>query len=124
MNKYRFVGSAANVGPVKMERFGQAFNIDGALATQAIKAGVPLLTEQQFQELGFTAQQLKVWADPFMPLFEVPNDPAEANDKADFMRKRDAAHAKFHEVRQGLLESKPEAPAQPSKAASKNPNKE
>ena len=44
MMKFHFVGSTANIGAIKMDRFGQAFNMDEKLAAQAIKAGVPLLT--------------------------------------------------------------------------------
>lgn len=119
MTKYRFVGTESHIGQVKLERFGQAFNIDEKLAEQALRAGVALMPDEEFQAIGFTPSQLKIWADPFMPLFEIPDDPAEAKDKEDFMRKRDAALAKCHEIRQGLLErlaAEAAAPVSPADA--------
>lgn len=103
MKTFRFVGSESLIGVVKMSRFGQRFSIDDKLALEAQKGGTAILEEPVFNSFGFTPDELKIWADPFMSYFDIPGDPGDAKAKAEFLRKREAAQAKYREIRQGLL---------------------
>jgi hypothetical protein len=104
MQTFRFVGTEAHIGTLKLDRFGKRYSIDSDLATIAQRGGAVLISEEEFRKIGFTDQQLRIWADPFMPLFEIPTDPNEAQDKEDFMRKREAAQQAYRDIRQGLLD--------------------
>ena len=101
---YRFIGAEAQVGRIKMERFGQRFAMDEKVGDMVRKGGCPLLTEEEFSTFEFSDAQLKDWTDPFIDQFEVPADSKEAEQKADFLEKKAAALAYYCEVRHGLLE--------------------
>ncbi len=103
-NVYRFVGTESVVGNIKMTRFGQRFGIDSELAESAQAGGCALIEETDFNSLGFTTEELKIWADPFMSITDVPDNKEDAKAKAEYLRKREAAQAYYCEVRQGLLE--------------------
>lgn len=125
MNKeYRFIGSGESVvGSLKMNRFGQKFAMPESLAKDCQAGGAAILEEADFKTFGFTDDELKIWADPFMDPFDVPAKPEDAKAKEDFQRKRLKAQELFVQVRQGLLEPKAEKPT-PGAPSPKNEEKE
>lgn len=112
--EYRFVGSETYVGEVHMTRFGQRFAITEELAADAQRGGAAILDEPTFQSIGFTKEDLRIWADPFMDLQEVPGDQAEAASKAAFLAKRAQAHELYRQTRARLLTPAPKATDQMS----------
>ena len=101
---YRFVGTGSELGAVRFERFGQRAELQPDVAAMAQRGGCALLSESDFNAVGFTTEDLKIWADPFIDAYEVPNDPQQAKAKADFLRKKAEAQQKYIALRQGLLQ--------------------
>lgn len=100
---YCFVGSVSYIGRITLDRFGAKYKIDEGLATSAQKGGAAILEESDFNAIGFTADELKIWADPFMGDHDIPNNPADCKAKEVFINKKLAARAKFAEIRQALV---------------------
>lgn len=103
---YRFaaLGTETFVGGIKMNRFGQRFQIEEKLAIAAQRGGAVLLEETEFNQFGFSDQDLKVWASPFMSQHDVPGDLKDAKSKAEFLKKVQSAQSRYIEIQQGLLE--------------------
>jgi hypothetical protein len=104
---FRFIGSEVSIGDVKLERFGTRVNLEEKFAAVAIKGGAALISEQEFTKLGFTQEDLKVWADPFMPELDLPPDPEEAERKLAFLDRKRKAQAIYIEARHKMLDSPP-----------------
>lgn len=103
---YRFVGTESHVGPTTMRRFGQRFNMSEEVAKTVIKGGCALIPEDQFNALGFTEEDMKVWSDPMVQDGDIPNKRDEAQRKMEFLRKRKEARAIYIALRHSLLEPK------------------
>lgn len=104
---YRYVaqpGSESLLGPVRLNLFGQRFRIETATATMAQKGGIAIIEDEQFTALGFTEEELKIWASPFMSDHDVPADEKDAVAKAAFLEKKRKAQEAFIGIRQGLLD--------------------
>lgn len=106
MGIYRFAAlhSETIVGRIKMNQFGQRFQIDEKLAKEAQRGGAVLLEESEFKSFGFTDAEIKLLGSPFVNPHSVPKDPDEAEEKAVFLDKVSKAQARYIEIRQGLLE--------------------
>jgi hypothetical protein len=100
---YRFIGTVAEVGPLKFERVGQRVEMEDSVANNARIGGCALLTEQEFNSFGFTNEDMKIWADPFVDPFDVPTVEAQALAKAAFTERLQRARALFSEIRQKLV---------------------
>ena len=65
---FRFVGSELQIGRVALRTFGQPVDLDADTAKEIIahEHSAPLLPEEDFSEIGFTADELR-WAnsEPF-----------------------------------------------------------
>src|ERR1035441_2436286 len=64
MSAYRFVGSYCEIGGVRLERFGQAVDLSDEVAETAVKGGAAIIPECDFQKLGFTEQEVSLYAYP------------------------------------------------------------
>lgn len=66
MKPYLFVGSYCKIdgGRIKLERFGQRLELPDALAEIIVNGGGAILPEAQFDEIGFTEQELDQYAYP------------------------------------------------------------
>ncbi len=100
---YRFVGTAAEVGPLKFDRVGQRVEMEDRVARLAQVGGCQLLTEAEFNSFKFTAEDLKIWSDPFIDPFEVPTDIGQAKAKAEFISKIGRARERFAEIRREFV---------------------
>lgn len=100
---YRFVGTVAEIGSERLDRFGQRITLDKAKAQVFQQGGCALLLETDFELIGFTDDELKIWADPFENVFDVPLDAADAESKSEFIAKQQLAWATFRELRQKLV---------------------
>lgn len=62
---YRFLGTYSEIGDVaRLDQFGQAVDLPLALAEDAVAGGCALLPEDEFQRIGFTADELRRFAPP------------------------------------------------------------
>lgn len=102
-NVYRFVGSEALIGPLKLERFGTRVLMEDDAAYNAQLGGGAIILETDFKALGFTEEDLKIWADPFMDPFDVPGNTKDRESKAAFQLKRLQAQQIFCDLRQRLV---------------------
>ncbi|MGE5568544.1 MAG: hypothetical protein ACM3S5_05845 [Rhodospirillales bacterium] len=66
MSVYHFVGSYTEIGGgrIKLERFGQRVELPDDLADNIVKGGGAILPEAEFNQLGFTEQELSLYAYP------------------------------------------------------------
>lgn len=66
MKPYFFVGSYCEIdgGRIKLERFGQRIELPDEVAETVVKGGGAILPEAKFQEIGFTEQELSLYAYP------------------------------------------------------------
>lgn len=65
MNAYRFVGSACVLwGIAEFSTFGQRIELPEHTASEAIRGGAALVPEEEFEAIGFTADELKNFAFP------------------------------------------------------------
>ncbi len=103
LNVYRFVGSEVLIGSLKLERFGTRVLLEDDAAYNAQLGGGAVILETDFKALGFTEEDLKIWADPFMDPFDVPGNPKDRAAKAAFQLKRLEAQQIFCELRQRLV---------------------
>lgn len=105
MKEYRFVGLGTEsfIGAMQMNRFGARFRIEEELAEMAQRGGTPLVVEEQFASHGFTDNDLKIWASPFVSQHDVPGNTGDAEDKADFLAKVYKVQQHYAELRQSLL---------------------
>lgn len=101
---YRFVGAESTVGNLTMRRFGQRFNMQEKVAETCIKGGCALIPEEEFNAIGFTEEDMKVWSDPMVRDGDVPSKKEEAERKSAFITKRAMARERFVEIRHALLD--------------------
>jgi hypothetical protein len=96
MSAYRFVGSYCEIdgGRIKLERFGQQVELPDAVAEVVVKGGGAIIPETEFESLGFTEQELSLYAYPGQQ-----DGAPEA-----FAVKRHAAHVAFHDHHKSLTE--------------------
>ena len=99
----RFVGSHCRIGEKVLDRFGTRVSLKEEFVDEAIKGGAALLHEQDFQNIGFTPHDLRVWADPFMSKDYVPANEDEATSKAEFEAKKALAVEMYIARRSELL---------------------
>ncbi len=106
MKIYRFaaLGADTYVGGVRMNRFGQRFQMDEKVAQDAQRGGAVLLEESEFKAFGFTDEDLKVWGSPFMSVHDIPGNAKDAAAKAEFLDKVHLAQALYISTQQSLLE--------------------
>lgn len=86
---YRFVGSYAEIGDLRIERFGETVELPQAEAEAAVLHGAALLPADDFTQLNFTDAELRehfsVGLHPLAP--------------AGFLAKRDASWAALRAFR-------------------------
>jgi len=94
MGKYRFVGSYCEIdgGRIKLERFGQQIELPDEVAEIVVKGGGAIIPEADFEKLGFTEQELSLYA--------FPGQQVGAPDA--FTVKHHAAHVAFHDHKQAV----------------------
>ena len=87
MSTYNFVGSYCEIdgGRIKLEKFGQRIDLPEDLAAVVIKGGGAILPEAEFESLGFTEQEISLYAYPGQ----------QASAPEAFLAKRTQAHAAF-----------------------------
>jgi hypothetical protein len=100
---YRFIGTTAEVGPLKFERVGQRVEMEDFVADNARIGGCALLTEAQFNSFGFTSEDLKIWTDPFIDPFDTPTVDSQAANKAAYMDRLGRAREMFFGIRTELV---------------------
>lgn len=64
-----------------------------------------LVPEEDFNALGFTEEDLKIWSNPMVRDGDVPAKQDEAERKAAFLHKRAMVRDFFLEMRHGLLDA-------------------
>lgn len=90
MSTYHFVGSYCEIdnGRIKLERFGQRIELPENVAETVIRGGGAILPEADFNAIGFTEQEISLYAYPGQ----------QATAPEVFQRKRAEAHRKFCEL--------------------------
>lgn len=91
---YRFLGTHSDAGPIALRFFGQQIQMDDATAKDAVLGGCAIIPESDFQACGFTAEELRAYANPG-PRSAAPSE---------FQSKVKAALVKHHDWRT-MLES-------------------
>lgn len=89
---YRFLGTESDVGSIALRFFGQQVQMDEQTARDAVLGGCAIIPEEDFAKCGFTAAELRDYANPG-PRSAAP---------AEFQAKYRAALTKLHEVRTEL----------------------
>ena len=87
----RFIGTKAEVGAQKLNRFGQAFTLPDAIAETLIEGKLPALPDSEFSAIGFTSRELE--------LYQYPSTHADAPES--FLKKKQAALTRLIELRSG-----------------------
>jgi len=64
MQKFRFVGTSAEIGDRKLTRLGEEIALSSDDAKNAIEGGAALLPEDSFAQVGFTEQEISLYACP------------------------------------------------------------
>lgn len=66
MPLFRYLGNAVSYigGDIVLQRFGQPIELDEQLAFDAMAGGCALIPDEQFQEIGFSNQELELYAEP------------------------------------------------------------
>ena len=90
MDQYRFVGMECQIGEnIKLERFGQQVRLSDEVAKIAVLGGAGILPEAIFDGLGFTEQEVSLYAWPGQRM----------GAPEVVVQKIRAAHAALHEYR-------------------------
>jgi hypothetical protein len=91
MGVYRFVGSYCEIdnGRIKMDRFGQRVEFSGDVADTVIRGGGAILPEEDFENLGFTADEQAAYAYPGQ----------QESAPESFKTKRNEAHLAYCRLR-------------------------
>lgn len=101
---FRFVGTEVEIGAIKLNRFGERIMLDESIACDVRKAA-PLITEDEFNSIGFTDEDLKVWADPMVARCHQPAaDSEQAHNLEMFEMRKDMAQQVWRETRAKLKE--------------------
>lgn len=103
MKSYRFVGTLADVGGVRLDKFGQKIDLPAADAKH--ERGPAVIPAEKFEEIGFTEDELQKYAYPG-PRSEAPKSFQEKLKAA-----WDARHEYVHETRKVAAEPQPPSPA-------------
>lgn len=74
MPNFRFVGTTLDIGDRRLTRLGEKITLDSDM-------GAPLITEEAFQSVGFTEDELKAYATPGQRA-EMPSEFASKLSKA------------------------------------------
>ncbi|MDE2103019.1 MAG: hypothetical protein KGL39_37590 [Patescibacteria group bacterium] len=92
MGMYRFVGSYCEIdgGRIKLERFGQQIELSDEVAEVVVKGGGAIIPEAEFEQIGFTEQELSLYAYPGQ----------QSGAPEAWITKRKAAHLAYHNHRQ------------------------
>ena len=65
MAKYRYVGTVTEIGGVpQLDRFGQAVDLSDEVASIAVLGGAALMTEEDFEGVGFTPAEIERYENP------------------------------------------------------------
>lgn len=63
--QYRFIGTETIIGDHRLTRLGEAIELTEEEAANVLgPTGAPLLTEEAFESIGFTEQELSIYAFP------------------------------------------------------------
>lgn len=102
MANYRFVGDQADIyNPLyQFRRFGQKADMDDACARQHCLKGVQLIPEAEFDAIGFTDDELKLY----------PSGISHMGAPDDFKRKKKTALVALHAFRESLRNPQASAP--------------
>jgi hypothetical protein len=92
MSEYVFVGTHSYVGTIELSRFGQRVELPDGVARTAIAGGCALLPAEEFETIGFTAEEVE--RHPY------PGDWESA--PAELIAKRCAAHAAVARIREEI----------------------
>lgn len=92
---YRFIGTECNIGAIKLNLFGQRLEVTPEIARQCQLGGAAILSDVEFKKLGFSSEELKIWASPFMDYSQTPTDSRERKAMAAFLDKRRKARQLF-----------------------------
>lgn len=90
---FRFLGTQAVVaGVAELKTLGQSVELEPDFANELIAGGLALLPDEEFAELGFSAEELKRYGDAF----------ARAAAPAEFGAKLRAGWVRVAEIRAEL----------------------
>jgi hypothetical protein len=96
----RFIGTEADVHGKKLERFGQAIELDETAAAAAITSNIPILPDGDFARCQFTPKELERYAYPGGRVR--PDDPKSAEEFDVFAAKWKQAREALHNDRESL----------------------
>ena len=118
---YKFIGTEAEIGGVRLRRLGDSITLSesraediilGAGSEQGFAGGAALIPEEFFDKLGFTEQELKRWGS-VSARDALAGSSAEA--VVEFRRKHKAGLEALHEHRVGLEQAAAKAAAKEEK---------
>lgn len=89
MSTYRFVGVSACIGSRELTQFGQKILLTDEQYATAVAGGAALISDEKFQEIGFTDDELRRYA--FTGSW--------SRATSEFQEKRAAAVAALYEIR-------------------------
>lgn len=96
MKAYRFLGTHTDIGGyAALDHFGQRVELPAELAKDAVRGGASLLPEDQFEALGFSAEELSKHGTPG----------GRINAPDSFLRKHKAGLLAAHEYRESLTKA-------------------
>ena len=96
MNQYVFVGLECEIGDIaRLDRFGQSIELADGMAANVAKGNGAIIPAEDFGAIGFTADELKLYAMP------VTRQNAPDETRAKFL----AAAVAFHRYRESLQEA-------------------
>jgi hypothetical protein len=103
MKSYRFVGTLADVGGVRLDRFGQKVQLPAADAKH--ERGPAVIPEERFAEIGFTDEELEKYAYPG------PRTDAPSEFQKKLKAALEARHEYVYETRKVTPDPLPPSPA-------------
>lgn len=62
--KYVYIGTESDIGAIQLRSFGQHVELDPETAREAIAGGCPILPVEEFDAIGFDAEEIKAFAKP------------------------------------------------------------
>lgn len=103
MKSYRFVGTQADIGGVRLSRFGQKIDLPAADAKH--ERGPAVIPAERFDEIGFTEEELAKYA------LSGPRSEAPKSFQDKLRAALEARHEYVHETRKVTPEPLPPSPA-------------
>jgi hypothetical protein len=103
----RFIGTVAEIGfgaIADFKHFGQSADLRDPIYTDAVLGGCAVLPELDFQAIGFTPQELKLYANPG------PRQSAPDEFKVKHRRALDKLHANREALEHPSAAPEPSAP--------------